>query len=39
VDLGFEHVVQLYDPKMQKGIPKNEMKNKGNVLLRVETFD
>jgi len=39
VDLGFEHVVQLFDPKLQKGIPINEMKNKGNVLLRVETYD
>ena len=39
VDLGFEHVVQLYDPKLQKGIPLGEMKDKGNVLLRVETYD
>lgn len=39
VDLGFEHIVQLYDSKLVKGIPVNEMKNKGNVLLRVETYD
>lgn len=39
VDLGFEHIVQLFDSKLVKGIPVNEMKNKGNVLLRVENYD
>jgi membrane-bound lytic murein transglycosylase D len=39
VDLGFEHVVQLYDSKLVKGIPETQMKNKENVLLRVETYD
>jgi hypothetical protein len=39
VDLGFEHVVQLFDPTMKKGIDKSEMKDKGNLLLRVETYD
>jgi hypothetical protein len=39
VDLGFEHVVQLYDAKLVKGIPVNELKNKGNVLLRVESYE
>ncbi len=39
VDLGFEHVVQLFDPALKKGIPLGDMKDKGNVLLRVETYD
>jgi membrane-bound lytic murein transglycosylase D len=39
VDLGFEHIVQLYDAKLVKGIPVIDLKNKGNVLLRVESYD
>ncbi len=39
VDLGFEHVVQLFDPTLKKGIPLTELKDKGNVLLRVESYD